>query len=470
RVECRPVDGWSKKPLTGVQDGHSRVYQHGSDRLVLWSSASLPTGQALHAPLFLCLEWNPNAFPTPQALVTERERTSDYWNTWVKHCSIPTLYQQQTIRSALALKLHCFEETGAILAALTTSLPEEAGATRNWDYRFCWLRDAYFSLSALRNLGHFEEMEAFVEFVVRLSESPENEGRLRPVYRLDGTLPLPEVEHPAWKGLAGSQPVRSGNQAAEHIQNDVYGEMALTLSPIFFDDRLHHLRTPRVEALFEVLATRCSQTLGEADAGLWEVRHGWQEHSFSTLLNWAGLERARRVQECGWLKTLKIDLSAEIERARHALVRACQDGALLNGPTDPTADAALLLLPVLGFPDEEICRRTVARTWKDLRFEGVGEIGAYLFRYLRPDDFGTPKAPFLICSFWLVQALAKMGQNEEAHKVMRTILSSANSLGLLAEHFDPAASKQSGNFPQAYSHVGVINAAFAISPPWNGWP
>ncbi len=473
RIVCLPVQGWSKTPATVERgDGFLR-YGLGDDSLRLTSTVPMTYLEAglpfrLTEPVYLTLNWNETR-PTqlPADALDDQGRTVEYWNTWVKHCSIPTLYQTATIRSALALKLHCYEDTGAILAALTTSLPEEPGHERNWDYRFCWLRDAYFCLSAFRNLGHFEEMEGFLKFLLDIAQAHDYE-KLGPVYRLDRTVPLPEVSHLNWAGFAGSLPVRSGNQAAEHIQNDVYGEMILTLAPIFFDDRFAAMRTPDHERLLEKLSLLCFSNLSQPDAGLWEVRNGWQEHSFSNLMCWAGIERTLRVQQRGYLPSLPLNLKAALDQAEKTLSKATLNGALMNGPTDATLDASLLLLPVLNFSDTELCERTVDRIWSDLRYESGGvSYPSFLYRYLRNDDFGKPKAPFLICSFWLVQALAKVGRMDEAKQVMEGILTSSNELGLFAEHFLPSTGAQSGNFPQAYSHVGLINAAFAISPHWH---
>ena len=221
------------------------------------------------------------------------DQTTKYWQTWVKQCSIPVIYQEEVIRSALALKLHCYEDTGAILASPTTSLPEEPGGPRNWDYRYCWLRDAHFSLSAFPNLGQFEEMEGFLKFLLNVGYACEqSHDRLAPVYKLSQDLPLPEIEHANWQGFLGSRPVRSHNQAAEHVQSDVYGEMILTLAPIFFDNRFLDLRTKEHEALVANLVRLCERSISQPDAGPWEIRNGWKEHSFTNLMCWAGLDRA----------------------------------------------------------------------------------------------------------------------------------------------------------------------------------
>ncbi len=471
RVACIPVSGWEKQALVAQLGDQMLLFQRGGDVLRLRTNMPLTYLQSdapFHLKETLCfaLTWNHawnEAFP--DSVFHQKDRTLDYWNTWVRHCAIPTLYQSETIRSALALKLHCYEDTGAILAALTTSLPEEPFGTRNWDYRFCWLRDAYFCLTAFRNLGHFEEMEGFLKFLLDVAHSHDPFHHLHPVYRLDHTLPLPELEHTDWKGFADGRPVRSGNQAAEHTQNDVYGEMILTLAPIFLDERIRSLRTPEHEKLVEHLAKLCVDNISKPDAGLWELRNGWQEHSFSNLLCWAGIDRVERIQRRGFLKGVEGLLEAKA-RAESAIGRAVKEGALQNGPTDATLDAALLMLPMLNYPDASLSKITTERIWKDLGF-GDQKNSPFLFRYLRSDDFGKPKSPFLICSFWLVQALSKTGRREEATAVMEALMSASNPLGLFAEHFLPQTRTQWGNFPQAYSHVGLINAAFAISPEWD---
>lgn len=397
------------------------------------------------------------------------EKTIHYWHTWVKHCTIPPYFQKETIRSALALKLHCYEDTGAILAALTTSLPEELNSERNWDYRHCWLRDAAFVLSAFHNLGHFEEMEGFLKYLLNIANSKEvlKEG-LRPVYSLDMTLPLPEKEHSLWAGFGNSKPIRSNNQAAAHIQNDVYGEMILTLCPIFFDERFHHLRTKEIENLICSLVKSCELNISKADAGLWEFRHGWQEHSFSNLMCWAGIDRTINVYNNGFLKNIDIDsLYISREKCQQAIESAVFDGSLRNGPKDDNFDASLLFLPLLRYPNSELCKATVMAIYDNLQIKNNAGPTGFLYRYLRKDDFGVPKSSFLICSFWLAKALVKVDKADLAIEVIRKIIQSSNHLGLFSEHFVPQLSLQCGNFPQAYSHVGLINSAFSVSPTWD---
>lgn len=470
-VKCRPVTGWDKNPVKATRGNSHLRFELREDFFKVITNMSLThfseeTPFSLSEPLYFALTWSSGVEEDLRTVSKDfLSQTVRYWHTWVKHCSIPSDFQKETIRSALALKLHCYEDTGAILAALTTSLPEEPGKSRNWDYRLCWLRDSYFTLSAFHNLGHFEEMEGFLKFLLGIVHSSEP---LKPVYRIDQSVPLPETEHTNWAGFLNSKPVRSNNHAASHIQNDVFGEMILALAPIYFDERFHHLRTPEHEKLIEVLAAQCAQSISKPDAGLWEMRNGWQEHSFTNLMCWAGLDRIGLLQEKGFFKGLTLNVQETKKRAEEAIHRAVRDGSVRNGPEDASFNAGLLQIPILRFPDQGLAKDTVTAIAKELRFD-LEESGRYfLYRYKRADDFGVPQSSFLFCAFWLVQSLIKCGFTSEARNELRRIVDqAANPLGLFSEHFIPKTRVQLGNFPQAYSHVGQINAAFAVSPPWD---
>ena len=311
-------------------------------------------------------------------------------------------------------------------------------------------------------------MEGFIKFILSIAERHDHSrDRLRPVYRLDQTLPIPETIHSNWSGFYGSQPVRSDNQAAEHVQNDVYGEMILTLAPIFLDERFHHLRTKDHERLLARFGNLCAQNISKPDAGLWEIRDGWREHSFSNLMCWAGIDRLEKIRERGFLKTIGFDLSSAKLAAENAIRSAVVENSLRNGPSDSSFDSSLLQISNLRFPDEALVRDTVMQIQSNLKLGDDDTYRDFLFRYIRKDDFGRPQSAFLICSFWLIQALARIGELEKAKATMKNVMLSANSLGLFSEHFLPGSKMQAGNFPQAYSHVGQINAAFAISPSWS---
>ncbi|TKB66731.1 MAG: glycoside hydrolase family 15 protein [Nitrospira sp.] len=474
RVCCKPVSGWEKAPVRPVRGSSHVRYDIRGDYLRLLTNMPLTylceeTPVILTSKMYFALTWGLGIEDDLVKVSHEfLDQTTKYWRTWVKQCSIPVIYQEEVIRSALALKLNCYEDTGAILAAPTTSLPEEPGGPRNWDYRYCWLRDAHFSLSAFHNLGQFEEMEGFLKFLLNVGyASEQSHDRLAPVYKLSQDLPLPETEYANWQGFLGSRPVRSHNQAAEHIQSDVYGEMILTLAPIFFDNRFIDLRTKEHEALVANLVRLCERSISQPDAGPWEIRNGWKEHSFTNLMCWAGLDRAYRMQQAGFLRDLPTNLDSARARAANALLQATKNKALRNGPTDESYDASLAQLAILGFPDREVCDTTITQIKHALAVRQDGKETGFFFRYLRQDDFGKPQSSFVICSFWVVQALAKLGRLAEAKQIMKQILTGANGVGLFAEHFVPETRVQLGNFPQAYSHVGLINAAFAVSPPWS---
>ncbi len=468
RVSVRPVDGWDRTPLTPRAGNSHLRFERGRDFLRLATNAPLtyleeerPFG--LKEPLFFALTWD-EPLEADLAAVSRDflARTVGYWRDWVRRCNVPARHQAETIRSALTLKLHCHEDTGAILAGVTTSLPEEPGGVRNWDYRYCWLRDAHFCLGAFRRLGQFEEMEGFLKFLLDLAHR--EEGRLRPVYRLDRSLPLPEREHP-WAGWAGGRPVREGNQAAEHVQNDVYGEMVLTLCPLFLDERLRDLRHPDHERLLGLLAQRCDASIGQPDAGPWEIRGASRVHAFTQLMAWAGLDRAVALRRRGLLGGIDLDLEAARARAAAALESTARGGSLRASEGSDAADASLLLAPVLRYPMERLCSGTVDLIRRELKV-GDGPEG-FLYRYRTEDDFGQPRSAFVVCSFWLVQALARLDRLPEARAAMERALEAALPLGLLSEHYDPQRRLSLGNYPQAYSHVGLIHAAFAVSEPWD---
>ncbi len=471
RFRVRPVRGWSKEPAVRVRGNSHFRYDLEEGELRLLTNVSLTELEedSLHlvsgAGAYFALTWGvsleDDLVSTYESFL---EKTTRYWRTWVRHCSVPAYFQKETIRSALALKLHVYEETGAILAALTTSLPETPGQVRNWDYRFCWLRDAFYTLSAFRNLGHFEEVEGFLHYLLALvKENEQDSNRLAPVYSLARKLPLPELEHAAWAGRDGSRPVRSGNQAAEHIQNDVYGEMILAILPLYLDERFIDLRTPDLDRIVEYLGKLADRSVNQPDAGLWEIRGDNQIHSFTNLVCLTALRSLERLRAHGLLDGVKEKEWKRAAERAEAAVRAAVDahGVILNGPNDTTLDSSLLQLAPFAFGDSRIVRATIERIKKELTIEP-----GFLFRYKRMDDFGTPESAFVICSFWLIQALAAIGERDEALALMGNVMSAGNHLMLFSEHFDPKTRTQLGNFPQAYSHVGLINAAFAVSPDW----
>lgn len=440
-----PVRLTTNVPLTYVEDERPFLVEQDRHLVFTWGEP-LEAGLEETAERFL-------------------ERTVDYWRRWVKGTRVPRDYQREVVRSALALKLHQYEDTGALLAATTTSLPEHPGSGRTWDYRFCWLRDAYFTLNALERLGHSEEMERFLEYLRNICE--QSGGVLQPAYRINGAGDAEEriLEHLA--GFRGDGPVRIGNQAFEHVQNDVYGEMVLAVSRLFLDTRFVGSIPPRTAAdLVQDLVEQMDARLDEPDAGLWEFRGRTRLHTFSVLMHWAGARRAAEVADA-------LDEAELAERARAIEARAAdllwtrcwneEIGALTQVAGEPQLDAALLLAVHVGFLEPDDPR---ASSHVDAIRDALAVDGSLLRRYTAPDDFGHTRAAFTVCTFWLSEALALLGRGDEARELFERLLRLDNGLGLYAEDILPDTLEQSGNFPQTYSHVGLINAAFRLSRRW----
>jgi GH15 family glucan-1,4-alpha-glucosidase len=393
------------------------------------------------------------------------ERTVDYWRRWVKQTRVPRDYQQEVIRSALVLKLHQYEDTGALLAATTTSLPEHPGSGRTWDYRYCWLRDAYFTLNALGRLGHADEMERFLVYLRNVAE--QGGGVLQPAYTISGGHRADEQIVEWLAGFGGDGPVRVGNQAFEHLQNDVYGEMVLAVSRLLLDTRFAGEVAPRSAiAIVAGLLGQIEARLEDADAGPWELRGTRKLHGFTLLAHWAGARRAAEIGEALGQAELR-DRAATLQaRAEALLWERCWNeevGAFTQVAGEPQLDAVMLLAVQLGLlePDDPRADRHVNAIRAALRVDG-----GLLRRYVNPDDFGRPHAAFTVCSFWLAEALALVGRVDEARDLFEMLLSLHNGLGLFSEDVLPESREQSGNFPQTYSHVGLINTAFRLSRNW----
>jgi len=396
------------------------------------------------------------------------ERTLGYWHEWVRGLSIPFEWQDAVIRAAITLKLCNFEETGAIVAALTTSIPEAPGTSRNWDYRFCWLRDAYFVIQALNRLGVTETMEGFLGYLGDIAADADAERHpvLHPVYAITRSHSrLVERTAPALRGYRGMGPVRLGNQAFEQVQNDVYGSVVLAATHAFFDRRLV-LSGPRL--LFERLerlGLHAVAVFNQPDAGPWELRTSARIHTFSAVMCWAACDRLARIagvlgladREQVWRQhaaTLQQEILARAWNADRGHFCGAFEGNDL--------DATLLLLPALNFLPGSDPRfvATVEAIGRDLR------TGDFLYRYVVADDFGTPGTAFTICTYWYIDALAAIGREAEARELFQHMLSCRNPLGLLSEDIDPADRSLWGNFPQTYSMVGLINSAMRLSRSW----
>jgi len=467
RVTCRPTYDYGRQTLTRhLASNHIQWHLPEGLRLTTRIPLSYIDEERpflLDREQCMVLTWGePLEAPLAETCRSYLERTRRYWEIWGKHINIPGTYEREVIRSALVLKLHQFEETGAITAAATTSLPEYPGSGRNWDYRYCWLRDAYFTLHAMRRLNHYEEAEAFVGYLANIAENASE--NLQPVYGVTGEAVLTEETLDHLAGYQGSGPVRIGNAAYGQVQHDVYGEMLAVLAPMFLDIRYESKRSPHHLELVRGLVSRIAATLETPDAGLWEIRDEPKVHTFSLLMHWVGARSAALIGERVGDEALANQGRSLAERARRLIDEQCwnaEGGYFADSTSTQHADAALMMMVNLGFLDP-----TAERTRSHVRklAERLNAGPGLLHRYVHHDGIGQTHAAFAVCGFWHAEALARIGDCDEGHEVLRALIGHRNHVGLLSEDIDPTTGGQLGNFPQTYSHVGLIHAAFALDP------
>ncbi|WP_024889351.1 glycoside hydrolase family 15 protein [Luteimonas huabeiensis] len=389
-------------------------------------------------------------------------RTTEYWREWVRYLSIPLEWQEAVIRSAITLKLCQYEDSGAIIAAMTTSIPEAPHTPRNWDYRYCWLRDAAFVVRALNRLGATRSMEEFLRYIFNIAT---HDGSLQPLYGIDFSERLEEHEVEALQGYRGMGPVRRGNLAWVQRQHDVYGSVVLASTQLFFDQRLAKPGDAAAFGKLEPLGEQAYALYDVPDAGLWEFRGRTDVHTYTAAMCWAACDRLARIAA-----RLQLDERAAHWRGRADTIRAQvlerawneELGHFTDAFDGHRLDASLLLLADIGFipADDPRFVATVEAIGRDLK-RGDG-----LFRYIAPDDFGAPETSFTICTFWYIEALAAIGRKEEARAMFERILARRNPLGLLSEDLAFEDGEAWGNFPQTYSHVGLIAAAMRLSRSW----
>lgn len=392
------------------------------------------------------------------------ESTSSYWHRWVRNLAIPFEWQEVVIRAAITLKLNAFDDTGAIIAAVTTSIPESPNSGRNWDYRYCWLRDAYFVVNALNQLGVTATMQHYLEYILNLI-ADSRDMPLQPVYGIRRETALDEFIAPALEGYRGMGPVRVGNLAWKQIQNDVFGAAVLASTHAFFDSRLERPAGRQMFADLERLGQQAVRVHQEPDAGIWELRGTRRVHTFSTLMCWAACDRlasiARRLRlptrASHWLREAELIRKAIVDRAWNPEL-----GSFVSTFGGEHLDASLLLMGEFQFLDAN-----------DPRFIGTLRAverqlqrGNFLLRYDEEDDFGRPDAAFLVCTLWWILALAQTGEKARARALFEKVLARRNHLGLLSEDVSLDGTQLWGNFPQTYSMVGLIQCAARLSISW----
>lgn len=392
------------------------------------------------------------------------DRTVAYWQEWVRKLYLPLDYQEAVIRAAITLKLCAYEETGAIVAAMTTSVPEFQNSGRNWDYRYCWIRDAYYTVRALNRLGAVDILEGYLVYLRNLVDDSAG-GHVQPVYGVGLEPGIGESIVETVEGYRGMKPVRIGNQAHEHLQHDVYGQIVLPLVQAFYDQRLLRPGTVDDFHALEKVGDRAFAMHDQTDAGLWEFRTIARVHTYSSVMCWAACDRLAKAAD-----HLGLADRPEFWNERAAIIRERiereaflpDEGRFAASFGNRELDASLLQMTDLGFLDAHDPRQvaTFDAIERDLKK------GAFLFRYVEPDDFGEPETAFNFCTFWFIEALAQNGRIDEARQIFDEMLARRTSAGLLSEDISVDDGELWGNYPQTYSLVGIINCAVLLSRSW----
>jgi len=391
------------------------------------------------------------------------DRTRDYWMEWVRRLAFSIDWQDEIIRAAITLKLCSFEETGAIVAALTTSIPEGPGSGRTWDYRFCWMRDAFFVVRALNRIGATRTMEDFITYI--LSVAAGRADKIKPLYGVVHTDPLEERAANNLAGYNSDGPVRIGNAAMDQDQHDVYGSIIMAATPMFFDRRLPKPGDAALFRVLEPLGEQAAKLALEPDAGIWEYRGRKRVHTYSAAMCWAGCHRLEAIaahlglaDRAQYWRGIADNICEQVLKQGWNEKRKAFSAAF--GSDD--LDASCLLLAELGLiaPDDPRFVSTVNEIARELRRD------FHVMRYIAADDFGLPETAFLICRFWLIDALWETGRRDEAKEMFIDALKLRNSYGLLSEDVHPVTGRLWGNFPQTYSMSGLILTAIKLSRSW----
>lgn len=470
RIRMRPTGRWGAAEMTVTSGSNHLRYVGGEMTLRLTTDA--PVSHIASERLFrleepLVMFLGPDeGIEADLAATAERmlHETTAYWRGWVRTLSIPLEWQEAVIRAAITLKLCAHEETGAIVAALTTSIPEHEGSQRNWDYRYCWLRDAYYVVQALNRLGAADMLENYLGFLRNLIDRAKG-GHIQPLYGVGLEAELPERIAPDLPGYRGRGPVRVGNQAHEHLQHDVYGQIVLSTVQAFFDERLLRPATVDDFRALEAVGERAFLLHDKPDAGLWEFRGREAVHTYSAMMCWAACDRlGNAATRLGLLDR------ADFWNSRAAHIRGVIEARAYNADLGRFAadfdgqslNACLMQLVDVRFtaPDDPRMIATLAAVETGLRR------GPYMMRYVAPDDFGEPRTAFNICTFWLIEVLHLSGRTDEARGLFEEMLGRRTAAGLLSEDIALDGAELWGNYPQTYSLVGLINCANMLSRPW----
>lgn len=393
-------------------------------------------------------------------IILEFEKTKVYWMSWTAKSGFFPEYNDEILRSSMVLKLLAYQKTGAILASVTTSLPEEIGAERNWDYRFCWLRDASMTIATLTRLGHYNVAKRYIEFILDII--PFKDEKIQIMYGINGQKKLTEKIIPSLCGYKGSGPVRVGNAAYLQKQNDIYG--------VLLDCIYHYLKIFKRDAIetreqlwtvVRTLARHVETNWKKKDRGIWEFRKNPRHFTFSKVLCWVAIDRAKLIAAY-FSKDDYVEIWGDLaETIRRDILRNGWNreiNAFTQSYGEPYLDAANLLMEHYGFiaADDPRYVKTVRLTQERLCRDGL------MYRYRTADDFGIPKSSFTVCSFWLIKSLYKIGDRKQAREMFDTLLTYGNHLGLFSEDIDFETKCLLGNFPQGYSHLALIDTALTL--------
>jgi len=471
RMRLRPTTDWGG--ACDMVTGGSNHIRYLSDAITMRLTTTAPVGLVAEERAFR-LERAHYFFLGPdESFVGDLAATLDQmlaattaeWRGWVRGLAIPVEWQEVVIRSAITLKLCQHEETGAIVAALTTSIPEHAGSQRNWDYRYCWIRDAYYTVQALNRLGALDVLEGYLAYLRNIVDATKG-GHIQPLYGVLGEATLEEGAAERLQGYRGMGPVRVGNAAYSQVQHDAYGQIVLSNTQGFLDQRLLRQSGQADFEALEKVGERAWELFDKPDAGLWELRTRQSVHTYSAAMCWAACDRLGNVARALGLAERQAFWSGRAATIRDRIESAAwRDGSQRMSATfsGDDLDASVIQLLDLRFltPDDPRFTSTLAAIEIGLRR------GSHMLRYATEDDFGLPETAFNVCTFWLIEALHLTGRSEEARALYEEMLARRTQAGLLSEDIDPVTGELWGNYPQTYSLVGLINCAVLLSKPWN---
>ncbi len=469
-VRIRPALNYGQARAASRTGAHHVTYYGGSQSMRVTTDASVTALTEerlffLHDSVTFLMGPDETVDGAPRELGRSfYESTASYWHRWVRNLAIPFEWQDVVIRSAITLKLNAFDDTGAIIAACTTSIPESPNSGRNWDYRYCWLRDAYFVVNALNQLGVTATMQHYLEYILNII-ADSRDMPLQPVYGIRRETALEEWVATSLDGFRGMGPVRVGNLAWSQIQNDVFGAAVLASTHAFFDTRLERPAGRQIFTDLERLGEQAIQCHSKPDAGIWELRGKRRLHTVSSLMCWAACDRLASIAARLRLPQRAHRWAQQADAIRKAIIDHAWNpalGSFVSTFGGENLDASLLLMGEFQFlaPDDPRFVGTLRAIERRL------QRGDFLLRYDEADDFGRPDAAFTVCTLWWILALARNGEKARARELFERVLSRRNHVGLLSEDVSLDGKELWGNFPQTYSMVGLIQCAARLSISW----